>query len=526
MKKSTEKQEIEGKDLETNYSRLVDLVAKKRNSYTRFPDNHNLKNEIEILQNFIDSFEPFIDEYNKLVSFAQSINNFVNKYSIDESELLDILHHPTSTTEQKKTAVLRSTAKTYQIKAEKFEAKYLEIYYTLTRGRIDLAMQKIDDENEKLAFWAYSLFGNTRQAFTPQLRRFYNTERRKNRMKKILKSPLTAPSVLPEQARPPRTIITKSVNDWIEEVKGKPAPSKLFFDLWREGDFCIFFGDSGLGKSLLAVQLAESLAKGGVYNEPTDNDLLVSTPTPILYLDAELSAKQFEMRYSIEQPDKTLTNHYDFSANFSRSELNPDFEDIKEFEKYLYEDLQKEIAEKGIKHIIIDNFTALKTQNTQDTQSAMELAKTLNQFKKKNNVSLLVLGHTPKRNPANAITRNDLAGSANLYNLCDACFAIGQSAGDSKMKYIKQLKYRHGDKQFDSDNVILCEIEKPHNFTRFRFIGTDDEQAHLKTPHDKEERESAIIELHKQGKSNRQISDLLGITHTTVNRKMKKAGLN
>jgi hypothetical protein len=168
---------------------------------------------------------------------------------------------------------------------------------------------------------------------------------------KILKNPLATPLIVPEQASKPRTIITKSVNDWIEEVKGKPTPSKLFFDLWREGDFCIFFGDSGLGKSLLAVQIAEALAKGRIYNEPTDNDLTVTKPVPILYLDAELSAKQFELRYSVEQHDKSLINHYDFSDNFLRSELNPEFEDIKEFEKFLYEDLEKEIKEKGIKHI-------------------------------------------------------------------------------------------------------------------------------------------------------------------------------
>lgn len=328
-----------------------------------------------------------------------------------------------------------------------------------------------------------------------------------------------------EKCVPQKAIITKSVNDWIEEVKGQPMPQRLFFDLWREGDFCIFFGDSGLGKSLLAVQIADAIAKGKIYNEPTDHDLLTSNPAPILYLDAELSAKQFEIRYSVEQFDKSLDDHYNFPSNFLRSELNPDFENTKEFERFLYEDLEVEIKEKGVRHIIIDNFTALKTQTTQDTQSALELAKTLNRFKKKNNISLLVLGHTPKRNPANPITRNDLAGSANLYNLCDACFAIGSSANDSNMKYLKQLKYRHGEKRFEADNVILCEIEKPNNFTRFRFIGTDYEQNHLKTISDKEEIESAVKELHKQGKSTRQIGEACNISHTKASQILKKAGL-
>jgi uncharacterized protein YqgV (UPF0045/DUF77 family) len=158
MKKHKEKQENEGKNLEINHSRLNDLLTKKRKACARFPDNHHLKNDIEIIQNLLTSFETFIeDDYNSLVSFVQSIHHFLKEYGISEDELMTILHNPEASTTHKKNAVLRSIAKTYQRKADMYKAKYDEIYYLLTNGRLDLAMQKIDDENEKLKFWSVRL---------------------------------------------------------------------------------------------------------------------------------------------------------------------------------------------------------------------------------------------------------------------------------------------------------------------------------------------------------------------------------
>ena len=42
------------------------------------------------------------------------------------------------------------------------------------------------------------------------------------------------------------------------------------------------------------------------------------------------------------------------------------------------------------------------------------------------------------------ITSNDLAGSKRLYNFFDSVFAIGKSAQDGGLRYVKQLKVRYG----------------------------------------------------------------------------------
>src|SRR5260221_3190485 len=88
----------------------------------------------------------------------------------------------------------------------------------------------------------------------------------------------------------------KPASEWIESAKTKPAPRQLFGEFWSEGEFAILFADTGMGKSVLAVQLAELIARGpagGVF--PT-----TSKPQRVLYLDFELTEKQFELRYCDE----------------------------------------------------------------------------------------------------------------------------------------------------------------------------------------------------------------------------------
>ena len=63
--------------------------------------------------------------------------------------------------------------------------------------------------------------------------------------------------------------------------------------------------------------------------------------------------------------------------------------------------------------------------------------KHLKAFKENAKISMLVIGHTPKRDKTLPITDNDLAGSKMLSNLADSSFTIGDSARDAKLRYIK-----------------------------------------------------------------------------------------
>ena len=314
----------------------------------------------------------------------------------------------------------------------------------------------------------------------------------------------------------------KTANEWLELAKTSPIPEMLFGEFWHEGEISILFSDSNLGKSILSVQIADSISKG----QQIPGFKLEAKKQPVLYFDFELSAKQFEVRYSIKnEAQKVFENHYSFDDNFKRIEINPDAEIPTEstFENYLNQSLEQSIIETGAKILIIDNITYLKNE-TEQAKHALPLMKYLKALKSKYGLSILALAHTPKRDLSRPITQNDLGGSKMLYNFIDSCFAIGQSNTDKNLRYIKQIKARNTAMIYDTENVIVCQIDKPYNFLAFEFIDYGAEREHLKQVTEKD-RESTIEqakELSQKGYSQRQISNELGISLGAVNKYLKK----
>lgn len=307
----------------------------------------------------------------------------------------------------------------------------------------------------------------------------------------------------------------RTASRWIEQAKTRPIPKMLFGEFWFEGELGILFADTNLGKSILAVQIGNSISSG----EQIKGFKLETEKQPILYFDFELSDKQFENRYSIR-----FEQHYNFDNNFIRVEINPDAEvpDNLSFEDYLNHSLERSINETGAKILIIDNLTYLKNE-TEKAKDALPLMKHLKALKNKYGLSILALAHTPKRDLSKPITRNDLQGSKMLMAFCDSSFAIGESHTDKNLRYLKQIKQRNTEQIYDSENVCVCQIDKPLNFLQFEFINFGNERDHLKqhTDKDKENLSEKITDLNQQGKSLREIGVELGISHMKVSRILK-----
>ncbi|MBK7096744.1 MAG: AAA family ATPase [Saprospiraceae bacterium] len=304
----------------------------------------------------------------------------------------------------------------------------------------------------------------------------------------------------------------KPIPDWIEEAKNSPIPKMLFSEFWFEVELCILFSDTNMGKSILSMQIADSISKG----KSIPGFKLESEKQKVLFYDFELNAKQIENRYS-----NNFENHYQFDHNLIRIEINPDSE-IPEnisFEEYLFLSIEKTILDTGAKILIIDNITYLKN-GTETAKDALPLMKHLKALKNKYKLSILALAHTPKRDLSKPITRNDLQGSKMLINFCDSSFAIGESHNDKGLRYLKQIKSRNTEIIFDSENVLVCQVCKPNNFLQFEFLNYGIERDYLKqhTDKDKESMKDNIIDLKQKGNSFREIGNKLGISHQTVKR--------
>ena len=312
-------------------------------------------------------------------------------------------------------------------------------------------------------------------------------------------------------------LMLRDANYWMQEASQTPIPQMLFGKFWHQGEVCILFADSNLGKSILAVQIADAITKGTGQN-PFD----VEAPAqPVVYLDFELTDKQFEARYSQE-----YTNHYQFNQTFVRGKINPDIElpnGFNDFDEYLIHDLERSVIETNAKVFIIDNLTYLRNE-TEQAAGALPLMKQLKTLKNKYGLSILVLAHTPKRDLTQPITRNDLQGSKMLMNFCDSAFTIGESNADTNMRYLKQIKQRNTEQVYGDNNICLCRISKPDNFLHYEFVSFGEERHQLirkKGERGEEELMARVADLKASGHSLREIGKELNITHQKADRMLK-----
>lgn len=293
----------------------------------------------------------------------------------------------------------------------------------------------------------------------------------------------------------------RKANDWTAEAASRPDPKPLWDCLWNEGEVCCLFADSNLGKSILAVEIAAEISK----------------TQKVIYYDFELSDKQFQLRYTDAQG-----NIYRFNDNFLRGEVDVDGFSGGDFEDEVLASIEKQAEARSVNVLIIDNLTCLCNASEKGDAAGI-LMQNLMTLKKCHGWSILMISHTPKRSLSSPITQNDLAGSKKLFNFFDSVFAIGQSAQDPNLRYIKQLKVRAGAFKYDADNVITCEIIKDGSWLHFQRIGYGTERSHLQEPSEKD-REAQVKqarELQANGKTQREIATLMGISAAKVNRLLK-----
>jgi hypothetical protein len=306
----------------------------------------------------------------------------------------------------------------------------------------------------------------------------------------------------------------KSMNRWLMESAAMPNPRMLFSEFWFEGELCILFADANVGKSILAIQIGDSISRG----YPIPGFQLSASPQPVLYFDFELSAKQIEARYSND-----YQSHYRFSDHLMRYEINPEamFNEQLSHETLISRAIEEAILHTDARVLIIDNITYLRSE-TERAKDALPLMKELKRLKMAYNLSILALAHTPKRDAHSVITQNDLQGSKMLMNFCDSSFAIGASQMAPQLRYIKQIKQRNTQLVYGTSNVIVCNISKPTNFLQFEFMEYANEIEHLRQDNashqPKEELIQQVLQLKNRQMSCRQIAKQLGISASYVSK--------
>ena len=270
---------------------------------------------------------------------------------------------------------------------------------------------------------------------------------------------------------------TSTMSEAIEEGKKMPEQKMLIGSLLYQYQACFMFGPPGTGKSILSVQIADAITKGeDLIKGQLKNEC---EPLKVLYIDFELTSRNIFKRYADHKFNDEL---------FKRASVNDDFDDYeRRLDKIAQEQIEHNIILEKPAVLIVDNITFLTAESSQDTNIAIQLMKKISQYKKKYDLTLLVIAHTSKKySKFVPLEPGDMAGSAQLLNFCDAQWGIRGSALDPRIKYIKQFKTRDSETTYNDQNVIVMESTMTsdnydHAFLHFAWMRNEPERLHLAT---------------------------------------------
>ena len=298
----------------------------------------------------------------------------------------------------------------------------------------------------------------------------------------------------------------KKANDWIEDSLNTPDPKTFFHGLIVQYENTVIFASSNVGKSIFAMQIAEHIA----------------LTEKVMYLDLELSSKQFQMRYT----DRDSGEIHVFPEKFCRAEIDPELIVGGDLEQEILDSIE-EAANQGTFYFVVDNITFI-CNDTEKGATAGSFMMKLIRLKKQYNLTIIVIAHTPKRRGWEPITQNDLAGSAKLMNFFDAGIALARSAKDNNLRYLKQVKVRTGEYQYDAENVIVYDVAKTNGCLRFELQGYAREDEHLSTRQGTDDYMEMIevLKLQRDGKTVREIALILNMSKSTVQRRLTVAKQN
>ena len=317
-------------------------------------------------------------------------------------------------------------------------------------------------------------------------------------------------------------IMGKSLNSMMMEEKRKPVPEILWGGdgngnaLWFENEFAILFGRTNTGKSLYAVQIAEHISG--------------RLGRTVLYLDLELSMKQFQERYTSRDGELHI-----WPDNLHRPDLSMVGDGLYDSDKFLPL-IRRMMAKVNARVLILDNLTFLVNNGGMKAEDVKPICQEFCSWAKEG-YSILVVNHTPKIQPFTPLDINHCLGSSMLTNFVQSVFAIGtDSSNPSTGRYVKQLKSRNGRIVWEGNHVIPYVIDKTLDPTMLRFIQPAqlhqtgmDTQIPIQTARECDLLKDAdnmqleqIRKLHGQGMSNRKIAGELNLSPTTVGKRLKE----
>src|SRR5688572_1809595 len=317
-----------------------------------------------------------------------------------------------------------------------------------------------------------------------------------------------------------KEFILNKAKDCMAGRKGPLLPALLFDEFWREGELALVFGASGTGKSILAVQVADALARG----MPLNGFIMPRGGRKVLYVDLNLSDSQFQVRYGNADAHgnaNALVRNECEARKDSRRERRlrtrasafrfPErlYRDRPGADEDLFEWIKRSVEKKGIRVVIVDDLSAVK--RTHDgIRETLTLMRKLRRLCTELGTSVLVISDSLE--PTDGWeSEKDLGRSRVLCTVADSVFSIGRKRWPEGGRRIIQRRSRGATLFWNSQKAPVGTIEwLPSGLLGFEF----DERF---SPQMDDEKRRRICDIHSRreaGMTWRAIAAELGISRS------------
>ena len=284
----------------------------------------------------------------------------------------------------------------------------------------------------------------------------------------------------------------------------------LWHGLWYQGEMACLFGEPNVGKTILAMQIANVLSKRGLKT---------------FYYDFENAAHQFKARYKTDKSD-----HNSSDGNYIVKPLNPNYSNAKLDSRSVLEYIKKDFTTERAPVIIIDDITHLIGSG--DPADVRYVLNTLRSWTQHFLVSILVLAHSKRRKPSSLTTIDTLAGSFEYSYAFDSIFSLTRAnqynaEHNNITHYIKHHKNRMGPVIYHDLNVITVKFGRDENngFLQFNDFYTGGNERQLLRDYGystSEQINKAILQYKKLSFSTREIANIVGCSQSHVSRTIRK----
>ncbi|MEM7551654.1 MAG: AAA family ATPase [Bacteroidota bacterium] len=300
-----------------------------------------------------------------------------------------------------------------------------------------------------------------------------------------------------------------TLSDLLDIAKNTEEPKKLFGDFIHENSLIHFPSERGSGKSFLMMQIGLAIVNCW------DHFLgeRINIYGNVLFVNAEMNEPIFAKRLEklLENPPGLLKKTpHDFYTLTTRMSY-----------QLFKTDLEQAIEKFNPKLIFLDNWTIAMRDNSGKKEDIANLMTELLDLKDKYSFSMVIADHT-KKGVKSIVTDSDLqSGSGAKTDLSDQDFLLRKTKNQGE-RLLKRVKSRNAPEQNGAKLLRMNEQNLWFELIEDSVQEIDYLNMENKAEVTDEDRIRFATELQAEGKSLQVISDVVGLSKSTLHRKLKK----